>query len=302
MTLSNVPSPEILQRLKDGSLLLNTGPFTYRLQSSIPSVAEGIAMLYGDYSLGTQQEFVDFSVALDPSRGLRRFYRPQVRFSTHGYEPFEPLPIGHAYPMLEWAMNWCVYTHAHHYLLLHAAVVERNGFAMILPAPPGSGKSTLCAALIHRGWRLLSDEMALISLDDQQISALCRPVSLKNRSIEIIQHFAPNAVMNSVTHDTTKGSVCHMKVPTDHVQRIAERAIPRWVVFPRYVAGSKTLLTQRSRADSMLELGRNSFNYVILGLKGFETLSEVMTKSCCYDFCYSQLDEAIEVFEQLATT
>jgi predicted ATPase len=30
---------------------------------------------------------------------------------------------------------------------------------VILPAPPGSGKSTLCAALVTRGWRLLSDEL-----------------------------------------------------------------------------------------------------------------------------------------------
>jgi predicted ATPase len=33
-------------------------------------------------------------------------------------------------------------------------VVERDGHALILPAMPGSGKSTLTAALVQRGWRL----------------------------------------------------------------------------------------------------------------------------------------------------
>jgi hypothetical protein len=41
-------------------------------------------------------------------------------------------------------------------------VLERGGRALLLPAPSGSGKSTLCAGLAFNGWRLLSDELALL--------------------------------------------------------------------------------------------------------------------------------------------
>ena len=71
------------------------------------------------------------------------------------------------------------------YLIIHAAVVERNGFALLLPAPPGSGKSTLCAGLIHHGWRLLSDELALIDPETATLQAIPRPVSLKLSLIHI---------------------------------------------------------------------------------------------------------------------
>ena len=50
----------------------------------------------------------------------------------------------------------------------------------------------------------------------------------------------------------------------------------------------------------MLELGRNSFNYSLLGLTGFELLADVISASDCYDFTYSSLDEAVTVFDQLA--
>ena len=196
-------------------------------------------------------------------------------------------------------MNWCISMHAHHYLLLHAAVMEREGCAVIMPAPPGSGKSTLCAGLVHRGWRLLSDELALISLTDASITPLGRPISLKNQSIEVIRNFVPGSTFSRVVHETSKGSVSLLKVPSEHLQRIEETARPRWVIFPKYVAGSSAEMTARSKANSMLEMGRNSFNYMVLGLKGFEVLSQVIDTSDCYDFRYSQLDDAVAAFDAL---
>ena len=300
MMLSDLSAAEVQNRLRGGGLCIRTGPFNFRIFSSIDSVADGLALLYADYPLANEHEFMDFSVDLARSGGLRRWWRPQVKFIYDGEHPFASLPVDHAFPLLEWAMNWCISTQAHHFLTLHAAVIERNGCAAIMPAPPGSGKSTLCAGLINRGWRLVSDELALISLTDGLISPLGRPVSLKNQSLQVIAKFVPGAVLNKVTHDTSKGSVSHMKAPAEHIARIRERVKPRWVIFPKYIPGSTAELTPRSRANSMLELGRNSFNYTVLGLSGFEVLGGVISASDCYDFRYSQLDDAVQVFDQLA--
>ncbi|WP_114971794.1 HprK-related kinase A [Rhodoferax ferrireducens] len=300
MMMSELSSSEVKSRLRQTGLTIRTGPFSFRIISAIDSVADGLRLLYPNYPLVDNQEFVDFTVTLAPSGGLRRWWRPQVKLIYDGEHPFTALPIDHAFPLLEWAMNWCISTQAHHYLTLHAAVMERNGCAVIMPAPPGSGKSTLCAGLVNRGWRLLSDELTLISLEDGLIAPLGRPISLKNQSLEVIRKFVPGAVLNQVTHDTSKGSVSHMKAPAAHVERIEDRARPRWVIFPKYVPDTRAELTPRSKANSMLELGRNSFNYTLLGLTGFELLADVIGSSDCYDFRYSQLDEAVSVFDRLA--
>jgi len=299
MILSNLSPAEVRNRLNCSGLVLRTGPFNFRIRSTIESVAQGLVLLYPDYPLVEDDQFVDFTIDLARSGGLRNWWRPQVRFVYDGESPFAVLPLDHAFPLMEWAMNWCISTQAHHYLTLHAAVVERKGCAVIMPAPPGSGKSTLCAGLVSRGWRLLSDELTLISLADGLISPLCRPISLKNQSLEVISNFVPGVCINQVTHDTSKGSVSHMKVPTEHLQRIEERAQPRWVIFPKYVPMAKASLTPRSKANSMLELGRNSFNYTVHGLTGFEVLSDLITASDCYDFHYSQLEDAVSVFDRL---
>jgi hypothetical protein len=135
---------------------------------------------------------------------------------------------------------------------------------------------------------------------DGQVWPLCRPVSLKNTSIDVIRQFEPTTVFNRITHDTTKGSVTHMQVPRPHLAAIGKTATVRWVVFPRYVPGAPALMAPRSRAASLVELARNSFNFGVLGEAGFDRLGDLVSGSGCFDFSYSQLDDAVGSFEQLA--
>ncbi|MDT7836203.1 HprK-related kinase A [Aquabacterium sp. OR-4] len=301
MMLRDLGAAECAGRLRDGRLRLRTGPFVMQLQSPVAEVAAGVSLLYADYPVPEPAEFADFSLQVMRSGGLRRWIKPQARFFYDGQPVFEPMALDHAYPLLEWSMNWCVASQAHQYLLLHAAVIERNGLAVILPAPPGSGKSTLCAGLIHAGWRLVSDEMALVERDGSgRIWPLCRPVSLKNRSIDVMRAWAPQAVFNRVTVNTTKGNVTHMQAPAAHVARMHEPAVARWVVFPRWQQGSAPVLSPRSRAASVIELARNAFNYAQLGEQGFHRLVDLVRGCDCHDFRYASLDDAVKVFDRLA--
>lgn len=301
MKLAELPRHEQHRRLRRGTLTLRTGPFLTRVRTIVPEVMDGIALMYADYPVVGDPEFADFHVAVMPPRGARRWFRPKVYFVMDGRQPFQPLPRGQAFAMFEWGLNWCVSTVAHQYLMIHAAVVERGGRVCLLPAPPGSGKSTLCAALVNRGWRLLSDEMALVRPADVAVVPQPRPVSLKNDSIDIMGAFAPRAVIGRRAHDTGKGTVAHMRAPPESVERSREDARPGWVVFPRYVANAPARLEPRSPGSAFMFLAENAFNYSILGLSGFRTLSRLIETSACFDFSYGSLDEAMEVFDGLAT-
>jgi len=298
--LGDLSAPQLRARLQGPGLVLGTGPFRFRIQSPIASVGDGLAMLYREAPVHEADSFADYPVEIAPGAGVRRWLRAQARFLYDGAAVFEPLPIDHAYPLLEWAMNWCISGHANQYMMLHAAVLARDDRAVLLPAPPGSGKSTLCAALMHSGWRLLSDELALLSPEDGWVTPLGRPVSLKNASIDVMRRFAPKAVFNRVSHGTQKGSVVHMQVPAAQLARLHERARICWIVFPRYQAGADTALTPRSRAASVVELARNAFNYTVHGVHGFELLADVVAGADCLDFRYSRLDEAMARFDALA--
>jgi len=303
MKLLQLPRGELRRQLAGPGVWLRTGPFSIKVQSHIPFVAEGLAKLYGQFEVRSAHEaFADFHVSVNPPTNLRRWLRPQVSFSFDGMQPFKPLPRDQAFPMLEWGLNWCVSTQAHHYLIIHAAVVEKNGLAAILPGPPGSGKSTLTAGLVLSGWRLLSDELTLIDRKTGLIHPLPRPVSLKNQSIDVIRQFAPDTYINRASHDTVKGTVAHMRPPRDSVRRQHETARPGWVIFPRWEAGALTTLTPRSQAQALRLLAQHAFNTPHLGTNGFRVGAALIDQTACYDFHYSQLHEAIAAFDHLANT
>jgi HprK-related kinase A len=287
------------EHLRGTGLPLRTGPFVLRLHSDIPALAEGIALLYDEHPVADDAKFVDFSVRVERASGLRRWWRPQAQFRCDGFNPFKPLPVNQALPLLEWGMNWSIAQHAHWYLIFHAAAVERGGRVAILPGKSGSGKSTLCAALVHRGWRLLTDEMTLLSLDDGTIAPLARPVSLKNESIEVIRRFA-NPVFSPSILDTAKGTLALMKPPSESIARAAERALPAWVVFPTFSRHETEAIRHVAKTETFIDLANNSFNYYTHGRRGFDLLAGLIDRSSCYALTFRNLDTAIAVFDDLA--
>jgi HprK-related kinase A len=129
---------------------------------------------------------------------------------------------------------------------------------------------------------------------------MCRPVSLKNESIRIIQEFAPGVAMGAPSHDTTKGTVAHMRVPKESVARSQETAIPAWIVFPKYQPAAVARLEDHSKGSAFMKIADNTFNYSMLGRAGFQTAADLVNQCDCYEFSYSDLNDAIRIFDQMA--
>lgn len=280
-------------------LRLRMGPFVTAVHTPLADVARSVHQLYAGYPLVDEAEFTDFSVSIRRPSGIRRYWNAQVTFGLDGQEPFNPLPGDQGFPLLEWGLNWCVYGMCHQYLILHAAVLERQGRALILPAPSGSGKSTLCAALLFHGWRLLSDELTLICPKTGDLVPNPRPVSLKNASIDVISKLVPGVHFSSRIEETTKGVVAHFAAPASALAAAQRPALPGWVVMPKYRAGAATCLQPLEKARALVQLAENSFNYDIFGREGFDMLAQLVDRSECFSFEYSQLNEAIEIFNRL---
>lgn len=301
MKVSELSSLIIEKKLSSAGLGIKIGPFSIKLKSSIPDIAEHIENFYAEYPL-SEDCFFDFHISLKKVGGLRRWVKPQVLFFHDEYSPFKPLPYDQAPAMFEWGLNWCIASMAHHFFIIHAAVVEKDGKAIILPGMPGAGKSTLCSALCLSGWRLLSDEMTLLDPKTFEITPVPRPVSLKNQSIELIRTFFSDAYIGRKAEDTAKGTVAHLRPLSSSIDNANVKAIPHVVVFPKYKEGCPVHLTMQKKTTALIDIQKNAFNTNVLGHTGFVTAHDLIRRLNIYSLSYSQLNDVMPVFDDLLLT
>ena len=294
MKLGEIPPARLFEELSGPGIRLKVGPFIIRLRTSVHSFVEAFQYGYTDFSLCEAPEISDFQVRLVP-----RWPRGAA-FYSDGDRVFKRFRVGLAMAFAEWGINFCIYTYAHQFLMIHSAIVEKGGRAIILAGPPGSGKSTLCAALLGKGWRLLSDEFTLLRPDDGGLVPIPRPVALKGTSIGLIRELVPDACIGPIFPGTHKGTITHLRPPTDAVLRQCEIARPGWIAFPKYRPGAETRLVPMSKGQAFARLIDNCFNYEALGQVGFDCLTDAIDAADCYELPLGDCDLAVRAIDSLA--
>lgn len=256
--------------------------------------------LYRDYPIVEHGDVASFHVSLNNIRRFPGIHRQLVRFSVDGRVPHEDLPAEQALAVLEWGLNLVIALRMHCFLMLHSAVLERGGQCLLLPAAPGFGKSTLCAALANRGWRLLSDEFGLIRPGNTDMWPLPRPIALKNESIDVFRRFAPDAFIGTSVPNTRKGTVAHVRPSRECVDRASEAAPAAIIVFPRWEPDADLDIEVLPKAESFMLLATNAFNYELHGEAAFMTVAALIDRCRCFRMLYSDLDQAIAALDDIA--
>jgi len=207
--------------------------------------------------------------------------------------------------MFEWALNWCVTNYLHTRITFHAAglgFTDRQGApaAIILPGAPGAGKSTLTAAALERHFTLLSDELCLLDPGTGTLLPVPRPISLKGASIDVIRTRQPAASLTEPVHDTTKGTVAHVRPPSASLTPVDREPTPRLLIFPRFQAGAPLACARVPTGRALLRLAEQSFNLNLHGTQGFFCMTRLMQGLEAWDLTYGDLDAALDWMQGLA--
>jgi len=182
------------------------------------------------------------------------------------------------------------------YLVLHGAAVESGGVGVILAAPPDSGKTTLAAALVGSGYGFVADEYALIDRETGFVHPYARPFLLPARSLAPLER-----LLALPAGSIPRGVARQSFVPPDSIRprSLGEPCQVRFIVRPRYRAAGWTALQSRPRANVILELARESFNFDRLGPAALPLLAGVVEGTQTYDLPMSDLREAVLLVRRL---
>lgn len=181
--------------------------------------------------------------------------RLRVDGTAHGPDLAPPRVLPTLMALLnQWAIA-SVPTH----VVLHAAVVALDGGAALLVGPSGSGKSTLAATLASMGVGYGGDELAAVSLRDQQVLPYAKPIALKRgagteRMAGSLER-PPLALREFFEHQRYLG-------PSE--RRGADLTRPldiRAIVLPTFRPGAEAAVVPLTRASVVMRLRAEAFNF-----------------------------------------
>ncbi|HEX2114909.1 MAG TPA: hypothetical protein VHM01_10940, partial [Alphaproteobacteria bacterium] len=205
-------------------------------------------------------------------------------------------------PTVKWLV-WEAAINSHRFFLnIHAGVVGDGEGAILLPAAPGSGKSSLTAALSRSGLDYFSDEVALLEEPDLEVRPIPLAVCVKSTGWDLMGRFFPE-IRTLTTHRRGDGKIVRYVPPPPLVRGSRrDRTYPvRRIVFPKYVAGSKTVLTPVPRVEALNRLMEECLVVPVpLTLRRVQRLIRWIKQIECYDLKMASLDEAVAQLRGLA--
>jgi len=276
-------------------LALQIGPVGFRVGSAWRAPLDALAALYADYPKPADG-LCDFTVRLEPERPWRRFIRPSVAIRGDYILPdAAPLSLAHGLLAAEMGMNLQMALEQKHYLLLHAATVEKDGRALVMTGESGAGKSTLAALLGERGWRLMGDEFALLDMESGMLLPFPRAISLKNGAIAVMEAEVDPSRFGPRLDGTPKGAIRHMRPNASAIGRMGEGAMPALILFPRF--GQAASVRGVGQAEVFIRLTQASTNYVALGRRGFDALTRLVRSIPALAIDYPDTDTAVGLID-----
>lgn len=192
------------------------------------------------------------------------------------------------------ALNrWAVEQTTRHYVF-HAGAVARHGSGVLLPAASFSGKSTLTAGLVQRGFGLLSDEVGAIELATGRMVGYPRALSLRSDVLSVLGLDAGvGASLGDATARMVSSSALGGTVAEDGAQL-------RLIVLPRFDVGASGMECERLRPGlAAMGLLESSCSQQKLKEVGLDWVLDVAGRVPCYRLTYSNLDEAVSKVDGL---
>jgi hypothetical protein len=177
----------------------------------------------------------------------------------------------------------------------HAGVVGDDRSCILLPAAAGSGKSSLTAALTHRGFNYFSDEVALVENGTFQVPPVPLAFCIKNTGWSLISRYFPQ-LLQVQAHERMDAKIVRYLDPHRAGVAVAQiSASVSHIVFPRYDGAASTELTPMPRAEALRRMMAECLALrERLTRENVEDLIDWISNIDCYKLVFSSLDEACD--------
>ena len=296
MTITTAARPPTAVAVRPVQWAWRSGPcaaldHAFDLKVEDPAVAAGLARLVAPLRSGGHHGGVShYEVRCEPEAQL------PVTLYVDGERLCSGRTATDLSSRLTWHINRSVITRSTpHHVLLHASAATTGGLTVILPADMESGKTTTVAGLLRNGFDYVTDEAVAIDPVHGWVTPFPKLLSLDQGSWPLFPECAP--------HPALPPGVQWYLTPQDLGAAVAAGPVapPRLVVFPRYVAGSRTQIVPLPRAEALHELVRMTFGFPDHAGRNLRTLGAIAARATVARLVIGSLDDAVGAVEELVS-
>jgi hypothetical protein len=181
-------------------------------------------------------------------------------------------------------------------LLLHAGAVVHDGRAVLFPGVSGTGKSTMVAACLRRGFGYLSDELVAVEPATGGVTGWARPLMLTAwaQGALGLGPAGPGTALAS-------GHTSKAAVPCDRFGATAVAdTVPVAHVVELRRGAPRTRLVPRPSGEVLADVLRAGFNHYRLGADAWSAAAVLTQGARGWRLEVSDLDAAADAVRELA--
>ena len=199
-----------------------------------------------------------------------------------------------------WLLQTAVRHHSY-FLEIHAGVVSNGEKCVLLPAAPGSGKTTLTAALAAAGFHYFSDEVALLEEPDLEVRPVPISLSVKSGALEVLAPLFPQLRRSPKHTREDSETVTYLNPPAASFRYDLTRTYPAgWIVFPQYSPSATTALRPIGKAEALARLMKEVLVVgTTLDTRIVRSLVRWIQQVDCYELPNSSLSQAVQLVSSL---
>ncbi len=282
------------RRATEVELLYGMLGYSFAVSSSQRKITDDIQYVLGDFTISRAARRAPVHVYRFVELGSRRDQRH--RLSLDGVEVTTASSLREVFYAFLNHVHSMMFERTRDLLLVHAGCVSQGDVAVLLPADPGSGKTTLVASLVRAGFGYLSDEIAPVDPQSGLVHPFPRALIVRKSSLRLFGDVPASTGLSPVTYKNRR----FISAQDLGAETVRGPRLPGLVVVPRFEPGAETSLTPLRPAETAIELWQHVMNLRNLAAApALDAIRRVAVRVRGYRLVTGDLNEGIATVRRL---